>query len=214
MASDSASPRAPRSRRISARCTRHRPWILPMALVWHHRSMASVHSSAASYCPSPCNAHTSSQYTTPVDNGSRSPETVATPTAFSSANPRSTSPSRMHRRASATRPRAHAAGSVVVPTSIARCAHSRAPSESPTSIRSYARTAACQASADVGARPSSSCCARANQPRTGAMRAVSNSRCIATRAAAPAAATGSPAAMHAAWTRSHTAMVTSRYPAA
>ena len=63
-------------------------------------------------------------------------------------------------------------------------------------------------------RPSRSRSARANQPRTGAMRAVSKSRCMATRTAAPAAATWSPACRHAAWARSHASMVTSRWPAA
>jgi Bacterial extracellular solute-binding proteins, family 3 len=38
-----------------------RPWRLPMAFVLHHRSIASVHSSAASYWARPCRAHTSSQ---------------------------------------------------------------------------------------------------------------------------------------------------------
>ena len=42
-------------------------------------------------------------------------------------------------------------------------------------------------------RPSSRRSARASQPRTGAISAVSSSRCIATRTAAPAAATTSPA---------------------
>ena len=60
-ASVSASPHDPRSRRISARWTRQRPRRLPMAFVVHHRSIASVHSSATSYCASPCRAHTSSQ---------------------------------------------------------------------------------------------------------------------------------------------------------
>src|SRR5690606_15081033 len=51
-------------------------------------------------------------------------------------------------------------------------------------------------------------------PRTGAMRAVSKRRCIATRTAAPAAARWSPACMQAAWARSHVSIVTSRWPAA
>ena len=42
--------RIARVARISARWTRQRPWMLPIAFVWHHRSMVSVHSSAASYC--------------------------------------------------------------------------------------------------------------------------------------------------------------------
>ena len=42
--------------------------------------------------------------------------------------------------------------------------------------------------ARVSREPSRSCSARANQPRTGAIRAVSKSRCIATRTPAPAAA--------------------------
>ena len=45
----SASSHDPRSRRISARWTRQRPWRLPTALVSHHRSIASVHCSATSY---------------------------------------------------------------------------------------------------------------------------------------------------------------------
>ena len=56
-----------------------------MAFVRHHRSIASVHSSATSYCASPCRAQTSSQYTSPVESGSRSPETAATPASSSSA---------------------------------------------------------------------------------------------------------------------------------
>ena len=56
-----------------------------MAFVRHQRSIAWVHSSATSYCPSPCRAQTSSQYTSPVESASRSPETAATPTSSSSA---------------------------------------------------------------------------------------------------------------------------------
>ena len=76
---------------------------------------------------------------------------------------------------------------------MARRAHVRALGRSPASIRSYERTTASQALADVSPRSSRSRSARANQPRTGAMRAVSKSRCIATRTAAPAAASVSPA---------------------
>ena len=43
-------------RGISARCTRQRPWRLPMAFVSHHRSIASVHCSATSYRARPCRA--------------------------------------------------------------------------------------------------------------------------------------------------------------
>ena len=71
--------------------------------------MASVHCSARSYCPSACNAHTTSQKTTPVESGSISPETVATAASFSSSRPCVTSPCRIRVRASATRPRAAAA---------------------------------------------------------------------------------------------------------
>ena len=120
-----------------------------MAFVRHHRSIASVHSSATSYCASPCRAQTSSQYTSPVESGSRSPETAATPTSSSSARPSATSPSRMRSRAAATRPTAHAAASHAEPTSMARSAHCRAPSTSPVSIRSYVRTTASQACAGV-----------------------------------------------------------------
>ena len=107
-----------------------------MALVSHQRSIASVHSSAISYWARPCNAHTSSQKTTPVESGSSSPDTVATPASSSSARPCCTSPSRMSSRASATRPMAHAAGSHTEPMSMARRAHWRAPGVSPVSIRS------------------------------------------------------------------------------
>ena len=107
-----------------------------MAFVSHHRSIASVHCSATSYRASPCRAHTSSQYTTPVDSGSSSPETVATPASSSNASPWATSPAKMSSRASATRPMAHAAGSHVEPTSIARRAHCWALGMSPVSIRS------------------------------------------------------------------------------
>ena len=75
-------------------------------------------------------------YTTPVESASSSPETVATPASSSSANPCWTSPSMMSNRASATRPMAHAAGSHVDPTSMARRAHCRALGMSPVSIRS------------------------------------------------------------------------------
>ena len=72
-ASTGAVPRRPRAtdlphRRtthaawgVSARWTRQRPWRLPMAFVSHHRSIASVHSSATSYWARPCNTQTSSQ---------------------------------------------------------------------------------------------------------------------------------------------------------
>ena len=150
-----------------------------MAFVSHHRSIASVHSSARSYWARPCNAHTSSQYTTPVESGSRSPETVATPASSSSASPCWTSPSRMSSRASATRPMAHAAGSHAEPTSMARRAHCRAPGGRRSASARRLRTTANHACAGVSARPSSSRSARANQPRTGAMSAVSKSRCIA-----------------------------------
>ena len=59
----------------------------------------------------------------PVESGSRSPETIATPTSSSRARPSRTSPPRIRSRASATRPIAHAAGSHLEPTSIARPAH-------------------------------------------------------------------------------------------
>ena len=213
-ASRSASSHAPRNLRISARCTRQRPCRLPMAFVLHHRSIASVHSSARSYCASPCRAQTSSQYTSPVESGSRSPETAATPTSSSSARPSSTSPSRMRSRAAATRPTAHAAGSHSEPTAMARSDHCRAPWRSPVSIRSYVRTTASHACAGVSSWPSRRRSARASQPRTGAISAVSRSRCNATRTAAPAAATGSPACTPSACARSHASMVTSRWPAA
>ena len=58
-----------------------------MAFVSHHRSIASVHCSATSYRARPCRAHTSSQYTTPVESASSSPETVATPASSSNARP-------------------------------------------------------------------------------------------------------------------------------
>ena len=82
-----------------------------MALVWDHRSIASVHCSARSYCASPCSADTNSQYTTPVDSGSRSPEIAAIPASSSRPKPCSTAPSRISSRACATRPMAAAAGS-------------------------------------------------------------------------------------------------------
>ena len=120
-----------------------------MAFVRHHRSIASVHSSATSYCASPCRAHTSSQYTIPVESASRSPETAATPTSSSSASPSETSPSRMRSRAPATRPTAQAAASCFEPTSIARSDHCRASWTSPISIRSYVLTTASHAWAGV-----------------------------------------------------------------
>ena len=59
-----------------------------MAFVRHHRSIASVHSSATSYCASPCRAHTRLAVHNPGrERASRSPETAATPTSSSSASP-------------------------------------------------------------------------------------------------------------------------------
>ena len=188
--------------------------MLPTALVADHRSIASVHCSATSYWARPWSAHTSSQYTTPVDSGSKPPDTAATPAWSRSARPRGTSPSRMNSRASATRPIAAAAGSRREPTSMACRAQCRAAARSPVSIRSYARTTPNHACTRVSATPSRSRSARANQPRTGAIRAVSNSRCMATRTAASAAASSSPTRMNAAWLRSHASIVTSRWPAA
>ena len=214
-ASRSASSHAPRNLRISARCTRQRPWRLPMAFVRHHRSIASVHSSATSYCASPCRAQTSSQYTSPVESASRSPETAATPTSSSSARPSSTSPSRMRSRAAATCPTAHAAASHSEPTAMARSDHCRAPCEVAGQhplVRADGREP--RVRGRLLADPARSRSARPSQPRTGAISAVSSSRCIATRTAAPAAATASPACADSACARSHASMVTSRWPAA
>jgi hypothetical protein len=76
------------------------------------------------------------------------------------------------------------------------------------------RITATHAWTGVSTCPSRRRSARVSHPRTGAMSVVSNSRCMATRAAAPAAATRSPALTRSAYTRSHTSMVTSRWPAA
>ena len=75
---------------------------------------------------------------TPVEIASRSPEAVATrPRRAARALP--TVAVQDQKRASATRPIAHAAGRSST-TSMARRAHGRAPSRSPAIIRSYART--------------------------------------------------------------------------
>jgi hypothetical protein len=88
-ASRSASSHAPRNLRISARCTRQRPRRLPMAFVWHHRSIASVHSSATSYCESLQGANELAVHE-PGRKRIEIPETAATPTSSSSARPTST----------------------------------------------------------------------------------------------------------------------------
>ena len=73
---------------------------------------------------------------------------------------------------------------------------------------------ASQACTGVSSYPSSKRSARFTQPRIGAISAVSINRCKATRLAAPAAASESPARTACACARSHASMVTSRWPAA
>ncbi len=177
----------PRSRRISARWTRQRPCTLPIAWPCRQCSMARVHSSAKSYCARACSAHTTSQYTTPVEKGSNSPVTVVIAASFSCSRPPATSPSRIRFRASAIRPIAAAPASQREPIWIALRAHRRAVGKSPERSLSYVRTTAslaCTAVSSLSSRYRSACLIH---PRTGAMSAVSKSKCIATRVAALAA---------------------------
>ena len=69
---------------------------------------------------------------------------------------------------------------------------------------------ASQACAGLLSYPSSSRSARLTQPRIGAISAVSIRRCRATRVAASAAASESPARTASACARSHASIVTSR----
>lgn len=77
--SSSASLHNPRSRRISARWTRQRPWRLPIAFVLHQRSIASVHCSArrTARVPEGCTRARSRRRPSTADRGPRRPSPPA-----------------------------------------------------------------------------------------------------------------------------------------